>query len=392
MRVLLVNDWTETGGGVERYVCDILGGLRAVGDEVRLLASDVGGAAAVADVLARTSDRRAAQAVLQVVNPFAARSARRVVRAFRPDVAFVSMFEMRLSPAVVTALRPVPVVLNIAYYKPVCPTALKLLPDGRVCTVRAGRVCVASGCVGNAHWVRDRPRYALIRRAVRAAAAVVTCSEHMRVSLAREGIEAQYAPWPTSAPPPGALRAPSREPLAVYVGRLAREKGVPELVRAFAVVAARIPRARLEILGDGPLRREVTAQIDACGLRGRVLMRGWVERDDLDATLSRAWAVVVPSRWEEPLGLAALEAVVRGVPVVATGSGGLVEVVEHGRTGLLVAPGREDELAAALEQILGGDAFPTHRTDGAATAALTRRHDLVRHVEWLRSIFARVAA
>ena len=386
MRVLLVNDWTETGGGVERHVLDVAAGLRGLGDDVRILAADVGAARELADDLVRTSDRRAAQAVLQIVNPFAVRKAREVVRSFRPDVAVVSMFEMRLSPLVVTALRPVPTVLSIGYYKPICPTGLKLLPGGERCAMHAGRVCVSEGCVGWAHWVRDRPRYALIGRELRRAAAIVTCSEHMRSLLVREGVPALHHPWPTRRPDPGFVREPAPEPLLLYVGRLAREKGVVELVHAFARVAPVVESARLEIYGDGPSRPAVEEALATSGLGGRVALHGWVDRDRLDTALRRAWAAVVPSLWDEPLGLAAVEAIVRGVPVVATGSGGLLEVVEPGATGLLVPPADPDALAAALLAIAAGTAFPDHCVDREAADDLATRHDFDRHSAWLRSI------
>ena len=129
MKVLVVNDWTSTGGGVERYLELVVELLRQRGDEVRLLAGAVGDGAA-AEYPVRTSDRMATQAVLQVVNPWAVRQARRAVREFVPDVALVSMFEMRLSPAVLRALGRTPFVLSVAYYKPICPTGLRLLPSG----------------------------------------------------------------------------------------------------------------------------------------------------------------------------------------------------------------------------------------------------------------------
>ena len=87
---------------------------------------------------------------------------RAAVRDFRPDVVLVNMFEKYLSPAIFQALRGVPTVAFVHYYKPICPTALKVLPDGSLCKVPAGLVCWRSGCVGIAEWLRDRPRYSMI--------------------------------------------------------------------------------------------------------------------------------------------------------------------------------------------------------------------------------------
>jgi glycosyltransferase involved in cell wall biosynthesis len=392
MRVLLVNDWSATGGGAERYVLDVRDGLRAAGDEVRLLAADVGEGAAVADAVAATSDRRADQAFRQIVNPSAVRKARAMVRSFRPDVALVTMFEMRLSPAVVLALRSVPVVVNIPYYKPICPTGLKLLPDGRICIDRAGRVCHENRCVGRMHWLRDRPRYALISRALAGAAAVITCSRHMVGRLAEAGIGASHRPWPVAAPSPAPRRSPSSRPVLVYAGRLAPEKGVDQLVEAFARLPAQVDGVRLEIVGDGPLRQHLGNAVGAAGLAERVGFHGWASQDELERAYAEAWAVVVPSRWEEPLGLVAVEAIVRGTPVVATAAGGLLEVVDHERTGLLVPRGDTLALAHALGRVVAGDAFPDHHVDARAAEDLARRHEPSAHIDWLRTVLAEVAS
>jgi glycosyltransferase involved in cell wall biosynthesis len=391
MRVLLVNDWTATGGGVERYVLDMAAGLRSAGDDVHLLAADTGDAASHADTIVKSSDRAFAQSVLQVVNPFAVRAARSVVRSFRPDVAYVAMFEMRLSPAALAALRPTPMVLNVAYYKPVCPTGLKLRPDGAICFSPAGTVCVGAGCIGPVHAAREVVRYAFIHREVRRARAVVTCSAHMRERLAGLGIDARFHPWPTGAPSTAVVRRPSVEPAFVYVGRLAPEKGILELLDAFEQVIERVGAARLEIAGDGPLRGRVEAEIERRRLAGNVAVHGWLDRAELDEILATAWATVVPSQWEEPLGLVAVESIVRGVPVIASAMGGLTEAVEDGRTGLLV-PRDQDGLGAGLLRVATREAFPEQRVDEQAVNDLLERHDAHRHVDWLRRVLGAAAA
>src|SRR3954462_2167326 len=104
MRLLLVTDWPDSGGGVETYVTLVARGLREAGDDVRLLTSSVGGGPAVADYVAFGSPPPVLQGVLQTPNPAAPRAIRRALAAFEPDVVQVSMFEMHLSPSVLAAL------------------------------------------------------------------------------------------------------------------------------------------------------------------------------------------------------------------------------------------------------------------------------------------------
>ena len=188
MRILLATDWNRGRGGAEAYITALRDGLRAAGDEVRLLTSSAGTAGdGTAEYVAYGTDRVAAQAFLQVANPFAVAGVRRAVHEFRPDVALVNMFAHHLSPAALLALRGVPTVLLVSDYKCVCPIGSKLLPDGSICGSLAGLVCWRSGCVSALHWLRDQPRYALIRSGLRHVARVVACSAWVRDELARHG-------------------------------------------------------------------------------------------------------------------------------------------------------------------------------------------------------------
>ena len=385
MRVLLVTDWTPNEGGIEAYVLRASQAMQSAGHEVRLLTSSAGSAAAgAADYIALGTDNPAAQSFLQIVNPFAVARVRAAVHEFKPDVVQVNMFEKYLSPAIFQALRTVPTVAFVHYYKPICPTALKVLPDGTHCEVPAGLVCWRSRCIGLAEWLRDRPRYALIRAGLAQSNIVLACSQWMAQQLRVNGIAAEAFPLPVPPPAAGFSRCPSGEPVFLYCGRLDVEKGVDLLLRAFGRVLASRPAARLRILGDGPRRAALEALAADLGIIGAVQFDGRVPFTGVEAALSSAWALLAPSIWPEPLGLTAIEAITRGVPAITSARGGFAESVEPGVSGFLVANGDETALAQCLVSAI--DAGPMTIPD-VTVRALRTRHDPTNHAARLSAVF-----
>jgi glycosyltransferase involved in cell wall biosynthesis len=388
VRVLLITDWLPGVGGAERYITGVRDGLRAAGDEVRLLTSSAGTAGdGSADYRAFGSEHVAARMVLQIVNPFAIAAVRRALGDFRPDVALVNMFENQLSPAILGQLRGVPTVLSVTDYKGICPISSKLLPSGRLCHDPAGAVCWRSGCVNFPHWLRDQPRYALIRAERRHVARILACSRWVQRELALSGIESEHLTLPVPPAGPNFRRVPAPRPMFVYCGRLDHTKGLPLLLHAFARLLGAAPTALLRIVGAGPQREMLERLVQSLGLRNVVTFRGRVQPSGVEHELADAWALVVPSLWAEPLGLVALEAIVRGIPVVASAAGGLGEIVEHGASGLLFSNGDEEELAGRLAAIASGAAFPAHALSDAVVRRATERHDPAVHIECLRGIF-----
>jgi glycogen(starch) synthase len=235
-------------------------------------------------------------------------------------------------------------------------------------------------------------RYALIRRGRQRVRRVIACSEWMRRELERHGIEAEHVTLPVSPPGPAFRRRIAEQPTLVYCGRLDRTKGVPLLLRAFARLRRTVPAARLRIVGEGPLREPLEDQVRGMELGAGVTFRGLIPRERVEDELADAWAAVVPSLWAEPLGLVAIEAIVRGIPVIASAAGGLGETVESGVSGLLFANGDEDALVRQLDEVASARAFATHTVPEAAIRRLAQRHDPERHTERLRAIFTSLAA
>jgi glycosyltransferase involved in cell wall biosynthesis len=132
--------------------------------------------------------------------------------------------------------------------------------------------------------------------------------------------------------------------LIATAGRLVPGKGIDDLISALP------SRARLRILGDGPDADRLKHRVHELGLRDRVDFPGWT--DDVPAGLRGAAVAVFPSRLGEGSPVAVLEAMMAGLPVVATDVGGTRELVEDGVTGWLVPPGRPGALAEEIAWIL----------------------------------------
>jgi L-malate glycosyltransferase len=134
----------------------------------------------------------------------------------------------------------------------------------------------------------------------------------------------------------------------VAVGALEARKGHRYLIDAIAALADSGVAPKCLIAGDGSLRSDLERQISELGCAGRVTMLGRI--DDPRELLWASDIFAMPSL-KEGLGVAALEAMACGLPPIVSAVGGLREVVEHERTGILVEPARADEIGAAIARL-----------------------------------------
>ena len=166
---------------------------------------------------------------------------------------------------------------------------------------------------------------------------------------------------------------PEQVPVVLGVGRLAPQKDFGTLIRAFARVVARRP-CRLMILGDGPERASLEALVSEHGLTGSVGLPGWVSNPY--AYMARAGVFVLSSRWEG-LPSVLIEALFCRVPVIATDClSGPREILDGGRYGALVPVGDEETLAARIESALAGElpAAPAESWEPYEQETVVRRY------------------
>jgi glycosyltransferase involved in cell wall biosynthesis len=156
-------------------------------------------------------------------------------------------------------------------------------------------------------------------------------------------------------PPDGARRGAGDAFRILFVGRLVERKGVTHLIEALRQLPPAVP-AEVTIVGDGPERSRLEAQAASAGLARRVRFAGRVSDDDLRDAYAAAHVLVLPAVADargdtEGLGVVLLEAMSFGVPVVASAIAGITDIIDDGRTGLLVPPGDPAALAAALRRL-----------------------------------------
>jgi glycogen(starch) synthase len=193
-------------------------------------------------------------------------------------------------------------------------------------------------------------------------------------------------PWPDL--PPADLLTPA---VLLCIGRMRSDKGFDLAIRMFARLRDRGMVAKLVVAGDGPEKSRLEALARSLGLAGHVDFPGWVAPDRMASMINTSTLVVMPSRWPEPFGLVALQAAQMGRPVVACGVGGLPEVVEHERTGLLVPADDEQAMADAIESLLS-DPLSVKRMGERARQRARDKFDFSALVDAYEQIYAETQA
>lgn len=235
--------------------------------------------------------------------------------------------------------------------------------DWFIAAAAAAAAAAPVSCVGTRHVLHPVANLPLKRGFLRRFGALIAVSDAVRTAAAGlvaddrlvtvpNGIE-----LPADSPAGADLRrelglAPGR-PVIGSIARLCPEKGHGDLLQAAGLLAGRWPDLALVLVGDAPAgsahARELRRRVAALGLAGRVHFCGYRPRA---ADLATAFDIHVTSSLAEPFGLATLEAMAQGRPVVATRSGGSPEVVADGVEGFLVPPGDPARLAARLDCLL----------------------------------------
>lgn len=275
----------------------------------------------------------------------------------RPDVAHVHNFVPLITPSVFDACQEsnVPVVQTLHNYRYLCSASV-LLRDGKICEkcvhgshYNAARYKCFRGSLPqsliHAHmlekhyrlktWSTKVDRFIAVGKFVR--------EKYLEAGFPPERVVAKYNFLPAGfGVAPTDLDARWAEPRALFVGRLAPEKGVRTMIEGWRDLD--VP---LDVFGGGPLEDELKKAAP-----DNVTILGARPREEVFAAMKRAAFLVMPSEWYEACPMVLVEGMAHGLPIVATRLGAMAEIVADGETGVLFEPANARDLVEKVNQVL----------------------------------------
>jgi glycosyltransferase involved in cell wall biosynthesis len=335
LRILHLTDRLSDRGGAHWHLLGVLAALRERGHDVHLAAGAHDGhtAAPCAWTLVKGLESRTRTPV--DIDP--------LLDAVRPDLIHVHTV---VNPAVLDWAASQRSLITVQDHRYFCPTRGKWTAAGRPCVeVMDEQLC--GDCFDDRAYFQQI--YALTAErlaALRRLPAVLVLSQYMRRELLAVGL----GPDQVQVIPPfvhglDVETEAEGPPCLLFVGRLAESKGVAEALACWKRSDLGLP---LVVAGTGPLRHEMES--------GGATVLGWIDHHRLAPLYRRARVMLMPSRWQEPFGIAGLEAVTLGTPVAAWASGGIPEWHPGGPG--LVPWGDTAGLAEAVRAVAGRKVLP----------------------------------
>ena len=163
--------------------------------------------------------------------------------------------------------------------------------------------------------------------------------------------------WGYFASKEAEIKKPQGKFSVICVAALIPDKGVVDLINATAQIVDKIPTVHLTLVGDGSGRAELEALVKTTELEAHVSFLG--SRDDVPDLLYASDVAVVPSRWGEAFGFTVIEAMAAGLPVIASSVGGIPEIIDPDKTGILVNKEAPEEIAASLLRLYENEQLRT---------------------------------
>lgn len=365
MKILMVNKFLYPNGGSETYMFTLGEQLTKMGHEVQYFGMEHEGRVVGNRVNAYTSDMnfhggsklaKQTYPLKTIYSGEARKKLRLVLEDFQPDVVHLNNFNYQLTPSVILEVeawrkqtgRSCRMIYTAHDYQLVCPNHMLYRPEeGRTCEACIGghyESCMKHRCIHGsrarsalgmleAKYWNGRNTYALIDR-------IICCSAFMKEKLDTNPVFRDKTVALHNFVADDLPQAREKRPYVLYFGRFAAEKGMDMLLAA----CRELPEVQFVFAGSGSMEGELAGVPN-------VKHVGFQQGDALKKLIAEARFTVYPSVWYENCPLSVMESIASGTPVIGARIGGIPELIEDGKTGLLFESGNVQELTKQIRRL-----------------------------------------
>ncbi len=345
MKVLMVNDYIHTIGGAEIYMHSISDALRSQGHTVEIFASTVD----KKKYIRKLQHPTIADLLKRIWNFEQLKQFKKVYNDFKPDIIHIHSFFNELSPSFLSAVTTTPCIMTLHDERIAVAATNQEARTGKKCARVMCPGCL--NCVGFKGMVFEKVRRFVQSLVLHKIKVFITPSIFLY-----NRIEQNTTIRPLQQLYNGFQLLPQKPPTfqknIAFIGRLSPDKGVEYLVKAMEIVHRELPNATVSIVGNGEELVSLRHLTKLLQLERIITFYNEVPHTKVAEYIYNADIVCIPSTYPDNLPTVCIEAISAGRPVVASRIGGLPELVEHKKTGLLVKPHDADALARALLLLL----------------------------------------
>lgn len=367
MKVLLVNKFHWMKGGSETYYFELGKLLEEHGHEVAYFSmeNEKNIKTGNKEYFVKASDMNSKD-VTKALSVIYSKENKKVMEKaldeFKPDIVHVNNFQRQLTASVIDAAkeRNIPVVFTAHDVQAICPAILMMDPSRNICEECMGGKyinCIKKKCIKNSMLKSvlgaiEGSYYRNTKVYTNKIDFVLPPSEFYMNKLIKDGIPKDKITYIHNFIDVDAFDVKTEDDgYALYFGRLSREKGIINLINAFA----KLDKGTLYIAGDGPEKAEVEEVIKENKLEKRVKLLGFLNKDEMKDTVRKCKFVVVPSIWYENCPYSVIETLCTGKPVIGANIGGIPELVKDNENGFIYKYDDINELADKMKILFEDD-------------------------------------
>lgn len=360
MKILLVNKFHYLNGGSEKYYFELGKLLKKHGNEVAYFSMED-------DRNIRTGDKEffvkkidlnygsKLKALDVIYSKDNYKKMEEAIKEFRPDVIHFNNFQRQLSASVVEAgwNAKIPMIFTAHDMEAVCPNK-DMLYNGRICDdciTKGYMSCIKKKCIKNSKLKSIlgviEMKYYKVHSIYEKFNYIVSPSEFMKKCLLNGGVKNQNIEVIHNFSNATNCNNEINGDYIFYFGRISKEKGIFNLIGA----VKKCDEVKLLIAGTGPEEEKIKKYIKENKMESRVVLLGYLNQDEIRERIEKCRFVVIPSIWYENCPYSIIETLEIGKPIIASEIGGISEIVENEKNGLLYRYDSVDDLADKINEL-----------------------------------------